>query len=140
MSRLICLYRSVLLLPLVALPLHAQCDKSTVKGSYGLVSSARPAAKPGAATVKVRFVGIVKYDGVGNAAGAGLLVGPSGAPRHISVSGTYDVSTACTGEVTLSDQNGLQSIWTFVIVNGANELLTISEKSSDTTPFSQKKQ
>jgi hypothetical protein len=140
MSRLNYRYCSVLILLLVALPVHAQCNKSTVQGRYGFVSSTRTTSKPGGATIKVRFAGLLYYDGAGVATGAGLLVGPTGDPKKITVSGTYDVAAECTGQVKLSDENHSQTSWRFVVVNSANELLTISEKSSDTTPFSQKKQ
>jgi hypothetical protein len=140
MLRLGCCYSAVLLLLLAALPMHAQCDKNTVNGRYGFVSSQRTVLKPGSAAIKVRFIGLVNYDGNGVVTGAGLLVGPSGNPEPISVKGTYAVAAACTGQVMLADQKNSQTNWRFVIVNGANELLTISEKSSDTTPFSQKKQ
>jgi hypothetical protein len=139
MLRLGCCY-SVVLLLLLALPMHAQCDKSTLNGRYGFVSSLKTIVKPGNTAIKVRFIGLLNYDGAGVAAGAGLLVGPSGDPQAISVKGTYDVAASCNGRITLADQNNSQSSWRFVIVNGATELLTISEKSSDTTPFSQKKQ
>jgi hypothetical protein len=133
-------YCAVLILLLAALPMHAQCSKSTVNGRYGFVSSLKTIVKPGNAVIKVRFIGLLNYDGAGGATGTGLLVGPSGDPQPISVKGTYEVAAACNGRVTLADQNNSQSSWQFVIVNGASELLTISEKSSDTSPFSQKKQ
>jgi hypothetical protein len=134
--------RQTLTLLLLFLPatFYGQCDKSTIKGSYGFVSSARITPKPGTPPVKVRFIGLVSYDGAGNASASGLSIGPSGQPKHISLSGTYDVDAGCTGQVSLSGQDNAQSIWGFVVVNGATELLSVSVRSSDTTPFSQKKQ
>jgi hypothetical protein len=129
-----------LLLVFVSPDLHGQCDKNTIKGSYGFVSSMRVAQKPGTTPIKLRFIGVVTYDGAGNASASGFSIGPTGQPNRLSLSGPYDVSAGCTGHVSLSGADNAQSVWGFVVVNGATELLSVSEKSSDTTPFSQKKQ
>jgi len=137
-----------ILLPVVFLvpALWGQCDKGSIKGSYGFVSSLtstkvtpRPGGSPVTQHFKWRFIGLVSYNGAGNASASGFLIDSTGKHKPFSLGGTYEVS-GCTGQVSLSGEDNSHEVWGFVIVNSGAELLTVSEKSSDTTPFSQKKQ
>jgi hypothetical protein len=123
-------------------PLTAQsCSTASIKGSYGFVSSIRIApASASSSSRRVRFIGVITYDGQGNATASGLSVTSGNQEKLISVTGPYQVDPHCVGRVALKDHDNSVAVWRFVIVNGASELLTISERSSDTAPFVQKKQ
>lgn len=115
------------------------CSATTIKGDYGFVSTIRRTIGNGATsqTQRARVIGLISYDGSGNATVSGLTILAGGHTSSYADTGTYSVDgTHCTGSVKFQ-QNG-DSKWDFVIVSGGSELLTVIEASADTTPFSQK--
>ena|ERR1039458_5904857 len=137
-KRLWFLFALIFITPLGWADDHATCSLDTIKGDYGFVSTVRaPVTKNQAAErTRLRFIGLISYDGVGNASVSGVTV-TSGQTSSYVDSGVYKVDAAhCTGSVTF--EKG-KSKWAFVIVSSGNELLTIVQGIPDTTPFSQKK-
>lgn len=118
------------------------CSTNTIKGSYGFTSSIRvQPPRAGAGSGRIRVIGVINYDGSGNASTTGLSISPSGQEKVVNLTGAYEIDSHCVGRVTLnSDSSGSQAVWRFVVVNGGTELLTLSERSPDTTPFVQQKQ
>jgi hypothetical protein len=137
MKRLCFIFALFVLTPLGWADNHANCSLDTIKGDYGFVSTVRaPLAKNQAEHTRLRFIGLISYDGAGNASVSGVTV-TSGQTSSYTDSGVYNVdATHCTGSVTF--EKG-KSKWAFVVVSGGSELLTIVQAISDTTPFSQKK-
>jgi hypothetical protein len=117
------------------------CSLETVKGDYGFVSSVRrapPATAPARNAQTARFIGLISYDGSGNATVGGLTIFSGGQSSSYSDKGKYSIdATHCTGSVSFDKSNS--SKWDFVIVDSGRELLTVIEGSEDTAPFSQKK-
>jgi hypothetical protein len=134
---LCCIFALFVLTPLGRADDHANCSLDTIKGDYGFVSTVRaPLSKNQPERARLRFIGLISYDGAGNASVSGVTV-TSGQTSSYVDSGVYKVDGAhCTGSVTF--EKG-KSKWAFVIVSGGSELLTIVQGIPDTTPFSQKK-
>ena len=135
------------LLLLSAISASAQdqtCSPQTVIGTYGFVSSIRVAPPPKSdvkQTSRIRFVGLITYDGAGNVSAGGLTVGPTGKSSTYKGTGSYAINAqVCTGSVTFQDQEGnRRAKWDFVIVSGGSQLLTIVENEPNSSPFTQMK-
>lgn len=115
------------------------CSKSTVRGPYGFISSIQiPFSKAG--TSAGHFIGVVVYDGHGNAKADGIMLGADGHEETVAATGLYELDSHCLGRVTLRDHSSAIANWRFVVVSGTSELLTISEQSVKAPSFLQKKQ
>jgi hypothetical protein len=120
------------------------CAASSIKGTYGFVSSVRlvpPPNSPAKHTERARFIGVINYDGAGNVTVGGVTIDPTGKSSSYGGAGTYTVDPQhCTGSVSFQDAQGNNKAkWDFVIVSGGSQLLTIIETASNTSPFSQVK-
>jgi hypothetical protein len=119
------------------------CSASSIKGSYGFVSSMRlvpPANSPAKHTARARFIGVIFYDGSGNAQAGGMTLAPSGKTIPYSGTGTYSIdSKHCIGSVSFQEGQNNKTKWDFVIVSNGSQLLTIIETDSNSSPFSQVK-
>lgn len=117
------------------------CSATTIKGDYGFVSSVRLIPPPNSTakhTERSRFIGVISYDGAGNAKVGGITVAPNGKTAAYSGSGTYSVDAAhCTGSVSFQNAEDNNSKWDFVIVSSGTQLLTIIQTAASTSPFAQ---
>jgi len=137
----------ITLLLLFAISASAQnqtCSAQTIKGTYGFVSSIRVVPPPNSAvkqTSRIRFIGLITYDGAGNVTAGGLTVSPIGKSTTYKGTGTYTINPqVCIGSVMFQDQQGnKRTKWDFVIVSGATQLPTLVEDEPNSSPFTQMK-
>jgi hypothetical protein len=119
------------------------CSTSSIKGSYGFVSSVRLVPPPNSTvkhTARLRFVGLISYDGTGNAKAGGISIAPSGKTSPFTGDGTYSVDAQhCTGSVSFQQGENNKAKWDFVIVSNGSELLTMVETDPNSSPFTQVK-
>lgn len=58
-------------------------------------------------TSRIRFVGLITYDGAGNVTAGGLTVAPNGQSSTYKGSGSYTINPqVCTGSVSFQDEQG----------------------------------
>ena len=118
------------------------CSAKSIKGDYGFISTVRripPPNSPVKHVTRLRLVGLISYDGGDKATVSGITVTPEGGTAPYTVAGKYAVNSHCTGSVSFQNGGAKTSQWTFVIVAGGTELLTVVQAADDTVPFSQKK-
>jgi len=106
----------------------------SLNGSYGLDVTNSPS--------QGRQIGVLKFDGAGNVAGAITFVGApggSGASNQIPVftgitfAGTYSVNPDGTGTISFPAGSGKTSTYQFVITDGGSQLLLLqTEGRADT--------
>ena len=121
---------------------YAQCSNATLTGSYGFkqdgfgTRNGKP-AKLGN-TIPFATVGVVTFDGAGNASFTTTSVfNSSGAEFFEAIPGTYTVNSDCTGTVTIDDF-GLH--FNIVTVGGGKEFFAIQTDIGSTNIVDGKKQ
>jgi len=119
---------------------HAQCSNATLTGSYGLKGDGFGTRndKAGGPAVPFAQVGVVTFDGAGNASFTVTQVfNSSGGELFEVVPGTYSLNSDCTGTVTIEDF-GLH--FYIVTVGGGAEFLAIQTDIGTTNTVEGKKQ
>jgi len=85
---------------------YAQCSNATLTGSYGFTQDGFGTrnGRAGGPAVPSAQVGVVTFDGAGNASFTTTSVfNSSGGEFFEAIPGTYTVNSDCTGTVTLED-------------------------------------
>jgi len=122
-------------------PVYAQCSNATLTGSYGFkqqgfgLRNSKP-AKLGN-MIPFATVGVVTFDGAGNASFTLTQVFSSGGDFFEAIPGTYTVNSDCTGTVTIEDF-GLH--FNIVTVGGGKEFFAIQTDIGSTNIVDGKKQ
>ena len=122
-------------------PVYAQCSNATLTGSYGFkqqgfgLRNSKP-AKLGN-MIPFATVGVVTFDGAGNASFTLTQVFSSGGDFFEAIPGTYTVNSDCTGTVTIEDF-GLH--FYIVTVGGGAEFFAIQTDIGTTNTVHGKKQ
>jgi hypothetical protein len=78
----------------------AACTNATLQGTYAFTSTGATTAASPAGAGLVAEVGTQTFDGHGNTTGAATLSG-NGTLYELSITGTYQVNSNCTGTFTL---------------------------------------
>jgi hypothetical protein len=133
-----------LLMTVAAAAQDQNCSDESLKGTYGFVSSIRVVPPPNSQnkqTSRLRFIGLISYDGSGKVTAGGITVAANGTSSPFSGTGTYKINPqVCTGTAVFQNQQGnRQGKWDFVIVSGGNQLLTVIETEPNSSPFTQVK-
>jgi hypothetical protein len=119
---------------------YAQCSNATLTGSYGFKQDGFGTRndKAGGPAVPFAGVGVVTFDGAGNASFTLTQVFNSeGGVPFEAIPGTYTVNSDCTGTVTIEDF-GLH--FYIVTVGGGAEFFAIQTDIGATTTIDGKKQ
>jgi hypothetical protein len=119
---------------------YAQCSNATLTGSYGFKQDGFGTRndKAGGPAVPFAGVGVVTFDGAGNALFTTTQVfNSSGGELFEAIPGTYTVNSDCTGTVTIEDF-GLH--FYIVTVGGGAEFLAIQTDIGTTNIVDGKKQ
>ena len=119
---------------------YAQCSNATLTGSYGLIGDGFGTRGPSPKSKVVPFaqVGVVTFDGAGNASFTVTQVFDNeGGGLFEAVPGTYTVNSDCTGTVTIEDF-GLH--FYIVTVGGGAEFFAIQTDIGTTNTVHGKKQ
>ena len=122
--------------------LHAQggCALSTLTGNYGFTSTSFVALNPTnshSPFVPEADVGLASFDGAGNLSVTFTDVFNGLVTQGNSETGTYTVTSGCTGSITLSGVVTNQ----MVIVSGGTEIFVIeTDASGETRTLDLKKQ
>ena len=122
-------------------PVYAQCSNATLTGSYGFkqqgfgLRNSKP-AKLGN-MIPFATVGVVTFDGAGNASFTLTQVFSSGGDFFEAIPGTYTVNSDCTGTIAIEDF-GLH--FYMVTVGGGAELFAIQTETGTTNIVDAKKQ
>ena len=119
---------------------YAQCSNATLTGSYGFKEQGFLArnGKAGGPAVPFANVGVVTFDGAGNASFTTTTVfNSSGGEFFEAIPGTYTVNSDCTGTITIEDF-GIHL--NTVTVGGGAELFGIRTDIGATTIVDAKKQ
>jgi hypothetical protein len=102
------------------------CTNAGVKGSFGLEATGVFLAGAPATAGPVHFIGeLALTDGVISGEIAGSEDGAIFTFAEEPVKGSYTVSTNCTGTATITPEGKSALNFSFVVVNGGNELLAI---------------
>lgn len=78
----------------------ANCSNATLRGAYAFTSTGSTTAASPAGAGLVAEVGTQTFDGNGNTIGTATLSG-NGTLFQLSITGTYQVNSDCTGTFTL---------------------------------------
>ena len=107
---------------------QASCTAATLTGGYGFSTSGGGSQTSSSRFLPNAFVGLAVFNGAGNWA-ASFTASDNGAISQGTLSGTYAVSSNCTGSFSTSsgDLN-----FNFVVVNGGKEILAIETDSGRT--------
>ena len=125
---------------------YAQCSNSTLTGSYGFKETGFGArafgaarnGKAGGPAIPVATVGVVTFDGAGNASFTVTQVfNSSGGAFFDAIPATYTVNSDCTGSITIED---FDLHFYIVIVGGGAELFAIQTDIGSTLTVDAKKQ
>jgi len=119
---------------------YAQCSNATLTGSYGFKQDGFGTrnGKAGGPAVPFAQVGVVTFDGAGNASFTTTSVfNSTGGEFFEAIPGTYTVNSDCTGTVTIEDF-GLH--FNIVTVGGGAEFFGIQTDIGTTNIVDAKKQ
>ena len=124
---------------------YAQCSNATLTGSYafkqdgfGKHGFGTHNSNAGGPAVPFASVGVVTFDGAGNASfTVTQVLNSSGAEFFEAIPGTYTVNSDCTGTVTIEDF-GLH--FNIVTVGGGKEFFAIQTDIGSTNIVDAKKQ
>ena len=117
---------------------YAQCSNATLTGSYGFKQDGFGTHNGHGNAVPVAQVGVVTFDGAGNASFTTTSVfNSSGGEFFEAIPGTYTVNSDCTGTVTIEDF-GLH--FYIVTVGGGKEFFAIQTDIGSTNIVDGKKQ
>jgi hypothetical protein len=119
---------------------YAQCSNATLNGSYGFKQDGFGTRndKAGGPAVPLATVGVVTFDGAGNASFTLTNVfNSSGGAFYEAIPATYTVNSDCTGTVTIEDF-GLH--FYIVTVGGGAEFFAIQTDIGSTNIVDGKKQ
>ncbi len=124
---------------------HAQsgCGDATLTGNYGFSDSGFFASKSrnGAGNeVPLSAVGMFTFDGAGNASVSYTIAANGTINTNASGSGTYTISSACTGLISFTAGDAAGVAYNIVVVNGATEVLGIPTVAGTTQTLDAKKQ
>ena len=119
---------------------HAQsgCSVATLDGNYGFNNPGftTPNHSIKGAEVPFAAVGVIIFDGAGNASGTYTLAIKGGITSGNTFSGTYTVSSDCTGSMTLTGAPNFN----MVVVSGGAEVFAIETTPSFAGTLDAKKQ
>lgn len=119
---------------------HAQggCSLASLKGNYGFTSAGFSATSThGTAQFPVAAVGVVTFDGAGNATGSFTASFNGKANPESPYTGTYTMNSDCSGLLTSTD--GADD-FAFVIVSGGADVLLTDVSPGTTSSAELKKQ
>jgi hypothetical protein len=108
---------------------HEGCSLRTLNGSYGtasngLVTTGPPPAST-SATIPIAVMAVQTFDGAGNFSSSNTT-NLGGLVFTSTASGTYTVNAGCTGSATSNLSNGEVIHFSFVIVDHARQILSVS--------------
>ncbi len=121
-------------------PVHAQsgCSLASLKGTYGFTSTGLSAnGTHGTAQFPADAVGVVTFDGAGNASGSFTASFNGKANPETPYTGTYTVNSDCSG--VLASTSGADN-FAFVIVSGGADVLLTDVSPGTTSSAELKKQ
>ena len=119
---------------------YAQCSNATLTGSYGFKETGFGArnGKANGPAIPVATVGVVTFDGAGNASFTlTQVINSSGGAFYDAIPATYTVNSDCTGTITIEDF-GLH--FYIVTVGGGAGLFAIQTDIGSTLTVDAKKQ
>jgi hypothetical protein len=119
---------------------HAQsgCSVATLKGAYGLTDSGFSALNTrGTAQFPIAGVGVIGFDGAGNASGSFTVSFNGKTTADNLYTGTYTVNSDCSG--LLTSTSGADN-FAFVIVGGGADVLATDVSPGATASLELKKQ
>jgi hypothetical protein len=97
---------------LISISVSAQdqnCSEQSVKGTYGFTSSIRLVPPPNSSVKQTAhtFIGLISYDGAGEAEASGITLAANGNTNPYAGAGTYKVNAQrCSGAVIFQDKPG----------------------------------
>jgi len=121
---------------------YAQCSNATLNAKYGFIDSgftASPSRDRAAPEVPIAVVGVLAFDGAGNASQSFTLVINGGIALPGSNTGTYSVNSDCTGSISFSVGDAPVN-FNIVIIGGGTEVFGIVTVGGNTQTFDAKKQ
>jgi len=134
----------VLALLALAPAVHAQsgCSDTTLTGNYGFSDSGFFAKSPTGAgqEVPLAAVGVLTFDGAGNASISYTVSGDGSITPNVSGSGTYTVGSDCTGSISFTTGGAAGITFNIVTVNSGTEVLGIPTVTGTTQTLDAKKQ
>jgi len=117
---------------------YAQCSNATLTGSYGFKGDGFGTHNGHGNAIPFAQVGVVTFDGAGNASFTATQVFNSGGGDLFeAVPGTYTVNSDCTGTIAIEDF-GLH--FYMVTVGGGAELFAIQTETGTTNIVDAKEQ
>ncbi|HVO61007.1 MAG TPA: hypothetical protein VMT53_08725 [Terriglobales bacterium] len=135
---LLALTAAVALVPAV----HAQCTAATLTGNYGLTFAGFTSRGHSTQGNEVPWVvvGVVTFDGTGNVSlnYAGAINGSPFANQ--TGSGTYAVSSDCTGSMSFTGGDAAGTHASMVLVSGGSEIFCLITDAGSSATFDLKKQ
>ena len=124
---------------------HAQsgCDDATLTGNYGFTDSGFFASKSRAGSgneVPLSAVGVVTFDGAGDASVSYTVAGNGAITANVTGSGSYAVGSDCTGSISFTTGAAAGITYNVVTVNGGTEVLGIPTVAGTTQTFDARRQ
>jgi uncharacterized protein (TIGR03437 family) len=110
-------------------PQPAACATATLSGAYGYSATGFSVAAGGAITGAMDEAGLLQFDGQGAATYSYTLSSP-GTPTQLTATGTYTLTSACVGTVSLTDSNGKTIAANLAVTNAAGTAVSLIEASS----------
>jgi uncharacterized protein (TIGR03437 family) len=110
-------------------PVPASCITATVSGGYSYSATGFNLSAANGINGAADEAGVLQFDGQGNVAYTYSL-SQNGTATPLTATGTYTVTSACTGAVTLADSNGKAIGMNFSITNAAATSIDVIEAST----------
>jgi hypothetical protein len=122
---------------------HAQnaCSNATLSANYAFTDSGFAAPHPTVRgpEVPIVVVGVLRFDGAGNASLSFTLAINGGISPSQSDTGTYTVNSDCTGSISFTAGDAPID-FNIVIIGGGTEVFGIVTSDGNTQTFDAKKQ
>ena len=116
------------------------CSVATLSGSYAVSQSGFTPKKLNGNQLPVADVGVFTFDGAGNTSLTYTDVFNGVISTGLTGTGTYTVSSDCTGSITLTTGNAAGAAANIVIIGGGAEWFGINTGPSITATLDAKKQ
>lgn len=132
----------VLALLALAPAVHAQggCSDATLTGNYGFIDSGFDARNKTGNEVPASAVGVLGFDGAGNASISYTVAINGTLTSNVTGSGTYTLGSDCTGSLSFTTGGAAGVSFNIVTVNGGTEVLGIFTVTGATQTLDAKKQ
>jgi hypothetical protein len=120
---------------------YAQCSNTTLNANYAFTDSGFAAPHPTVRgpEVPIVVVGVLRFDGAGNASLSFTLAINGGISPSLSDTGTYTVNSDCTGSISFTAGDAPID-FNIVIIGGGTEVFGIVTSDGNTQTFDAKKQ